>query len=280
MTLTNKSDLLKFFIFNMVFTFAISVQTFSQARKDEEMPKIASSIKSVSSLKGWAKDDIGKWNEFNAAFGTIKNREQLLKIDLTKINYEGQQYLCVAAFTKSFYIKANTKHIEYCAFFWLLDTTKIQDLTETDSTVHTRLYQNFMISNVIGYYNPVTWNDILIQMKKCFIGTAHNEYDTAYQSRKEERERYNIPNPSNVDPSFDPYQSFFIKYRNDNKSNKAQFYIGTLGYSYLSDTGDFSYKDAFLLSDCYDKDENRNLNCRYFEVPKSMFENCFKNILK
>jgi hypothetical protein len=277
MTLTKTSNSSKGLI--LILTFIISTQIFSQSRKDEEMPKIISSIKSINNLNGWSKNDIGKWEEFNASFGTIKNKNQVLRIDLAEINYEGKLYLCVAGFTKSFYIKSNTKYIEYCAFFWLLDSAKKQDLIDVDTTVHTRLYQNFIVSSIVGgYFKPITWRDILVQMKKCFIGTYPNDYDTSYQERREERERYNLPTLPNIDPFFDPFESFFIKYRYD--KNKTQFYIGTLADSYLSRTGEFSFKDAFLLLDCYDKEENRNLNCRYFEVPKNIFDNCFKNILK
>jgi hypothetical protein len=279
MTLTNNLNFLKLLLLQLTLTFLISSQAFSQQRKDEEMPKVVNQIKSITNLKGWAKDDIGKWYEFNTAFNSIKTREQILKIELAKVSYEDKQYLCVAGFVKSFYIKANVKHIEYHASFWLIDTTKMQDLPDTDTTVHTRLFQNFIVSSVVGgYFRPVIWSDILIQMKKCFIGTFPNDYDTSFQARREERERYNLPAIPNIDPSFDPFESFFIKYRYD--KNKVQFYIGTLRDSYLSNTGDFSFKDAFLFIDCYDNDENRNLNCRYFEVPKNTFDNCFQSIIK
>lgn len=269
----------KFLLLPLLMTMLISSGAYGQQRKDGEMPKIIGPVKSITKLKGWARDDIGKWYEFNTAFNSINTRDQVLKIDLAKINYQDKDYSCVAGFMKSFYIRANVKHIEYSAFFWLLDTTKKQDLIDSDTSVHTRLFQNFIVSSVVGgYFKPVKWNDILIQMKKCFIGTFPNDYDTSFQERKEERERYNLPNIPNMDPSFDPDGSFFIKYRYYH--NKAQFYIGTLGDSYLSETGNFSFKDAFLFVDCYDKDENRNLNCRYFEVPKISFENCFKNIIK
>lgn len=278
MTMTRNHIPLHLLFSAIVLTMLLTSKTYSQQRRNEEVPKISGSIKSVTNLKGWARDDVGKWYEFNTAFNSIKTREQIQKIDLAKISYEGNQYLCVAGFAKSFYIRANVKHIEYSASFWLIDTTKMQDLTDTDTTIHTRLYQNFVVSSVLGgYFRPVTWNDILIQMKKCFIGTYPNSYDTSFHARKEERERYNLPTLPNIDPTFDPFESFFIKYRYD--KNKAQFYIGTLGDSYLSETGNFSFKSSFLFIDCYDPDENRNLNCRYFEVPKNVFDNCFRRII-
>ena len=279
MTLTTKYKIYKVILLHLVVTLIGFPNLFAQQRKDEEIPKVVGSIKSITNLKGWAKNDIGKWYEFNTAFNSIETREQILKIDVAKISYDDKQYLCVAGFSKSYYIKANVKHIEYSASFWLIDTTKMQDLTDTGTTVHTRLFQNFVVSNVVGgYFRPVTWNDILIQMKKCFIGTFPNSYDTSFQARIEERQRYNLPTLPNIDPSFDPFESFFIKYRYDN--NKVQFYIGTLGDSYLSETGNFSFKSSFLFIDCYDKDENRNLNCRYFEVPKNVFDNCFQRIIE
>lgn len=118
----------------------------------------------------------------------------------------------------------------------------------------------------------------LLAFKKCFKGTFPNSYDTSFQARIEERQRYNLPTLPNIDPSFDPFESFFIKYRYD--KNKVQFYIGTLGDSYLSETGNFSFKSAFLFTDCYDNEENRNLNCRYFEVQKNVFDYCFHSIIK
>lgn len=252
------------------------------------MPKIVSPIKSIANLKGWAKDDIAKWYEFNTAFNSLKTRDQILKIELAKIKYEEKMYLCVAGFTKHFYIKAGTKRIEYSAFFWLLDTTKSQTVQESDTSVHTRLYQNKIISTVIGYYKPTTWNDILVQMKKCFIGTYPNEVDSSnYETRKTLNRLTNKINPPGIDESYDPYKNFFIKYRYDYKNNKAQFFIGTLEEDHFSEVREtngksykkFDYSNSFLLLDCYDKEKNRNLNCRYFEVSKNSFDNCFKQII-
>jgi hypothetical protein len=278
MKLANSSNIFRLSLLYSILTIVFLPETISQQRKDEEMPMIVSTVKSIANLKGWAKDDIGKWREFNTAFNSLESRYQILKIELAKINYEGTEYLCVAGFTKGFYIKYNVKQIQYNAFFWLIDSTKQQDLPGTDTTVHTRLFQNFIVSSIVGNFKAVTWNDILIQMKKCFIGTYPNSYDTSFQARREERKHYNLPTLPHIDPSFDPYESFFIKYRYVN--NKTQFYMGTLDYRYLSEEGEISFKDAFLLLDCYDKDENRNLNCRYFEVSKSMFDNFFKSIIK
>src|ERR1700730_18443084 len=103
-------------IFLTTFSLLILKGSYCQERIDEEMPKQSGSIKSITNLKGWAKNDIGKWYDFNAK----GSRDETLKIDIAKISYQNEQYLCVAAFTKSYYIRANVKHFEYCAFFWLL----------------------------------------------------------------------------------------------------------------------------------------------------------------
>ena len=138
-----------------------------------------------------------------------------------------------------------------------------------------------MSSSIIGYYQQVSWNEILKQIKRSFRSTYRNDLDSAFRERREEQNRYNIPYPSDVDSSYDPYKSFFIRYRFDNKLNKAQFFIGTLGYEYLSDSQNFSYSNYFIgqgMSTDNNKDDI--FGDGYFEVPKYLFESTFKQITR
>lgn len=279
-----KRQVIKLTIFHLIICSVVSISSYSQQRRDEEMPEIIQPVKSINNFTGWRKDNIGKWFQFNS----FRLGEQVLSIDISEIEYDGKKYLCLATFIKSFYIKANIKHIEYSADFWVFDQNKMQSLKYTDTAVFTRIYQNIIISSIVNY-KPITWSEILIRIKECFIGTYPNSFDTSYQTRKTLKELYNNNDiyPSDMDASFDPYENFFIKYRYDYKSNKAQFYLGTLMDDLLSidEKGkshwDFRFNDSFLgMGGCNDKDKNRNLECCYFEAPKSLFEATFKQIIE
>jgi hypothetical protein len=211
-------------------------------------------------LTGWAKSDIGKWYQFNL----FQRGQKILNIEVFTVRYEEKNYLCVAAFDKSFYIRANVKHIEYSAFFWILDTTKIEDVDYEDTSVHTRIYENIFVSDIIAKTQPVTHNDLLLELKRCFIGTSKNK--SSHNDR------------------------FFIKYRYDYKLRKTQFFIGSF-IDLVAETTEndkeskdehefteFALLPPFGEGEC--KDKNRNLDCIYFEVPKNKFDNCFKSILK
>ncbi len=220
-----KFNAISFLLFEIIFVFICYSKSFSQERKDEEIPKIIGPVASISNLDGWAKDDVGKWYEFNSL--NNGNRTQLLKIEISKIGYENKQYFCVAGFTKSFYIKNNIKHIEYCAFFWLPDSTNMRGLKDDDSSIHTRIFHNIVISEVIGHYQPVTWDDILIRIKKCFNEPSLNEADTTNEGatrilkerHKQSERKYlltqnlNITYPPDIDSTYNPGNNFFIKYR-------------------------------------------------------------------
>jgi hypothetical protein len=260
MTLSAKLKGVNFFLLKVLFLLFASIQSFCQQRKDEEIPKLASQIKSINNLRGWAKSNIGKWYQFNL----FQRGQEILKIEVSTVRYEDKNYLCVAAFEKSFYIRLNVKHIEYSSFFWVLDTTRIEDVDYTDTSVHTRIFENIFVSNVIGKTKPITWNDILLELKRCFIGTSINK-----STHKDK---------------------FFIKYRYDYKLNKAQFYIGgfidfeaeTTDGNKTTPKDEYEFTElAFILpfgpGEC--KDKNRNLECIYFEVPKILFNNIFKQIL-
>ena len=286
MMISNVSRLL---VLLFVFNFISMTNSFSQERRGVEMPKIVGSVKSITNFKGWAKNDIGNWYEFNKGFIPFVSNEIILKIDLAKINYERKQYLCLVVYEKYNY----TKFPQYPTYFWHIDTTKNQDLSEFDTTqkqdisvadnnIRTRVCQSVMISDVVGY-KPVTWEEVLLQMKKCFIGAygAINKYDSTFHKEEMQSDMesnkilYGNPNGSNA---LDTYGKFFLKYRYNYKLNKVQFYLGDLKYDDLNNY--LTYDDSFLISDPNCKDGNRNLNCRYFEVPKYSFENFFKSILK
>jgi len=292
MTLTTKSKIYKFLLLQLVISLVGFSNLYAQQRRDEEIPKIVGSIKSITNLTGWAKNDIGKWYQFNS----FNLGGQILKIDISRIKYENNEYLCLVAFDKSFYIRANVKHIEYGAFVWLLDSSKHQTLKFSDTSVHTILYQNIIITSLFNY-QPVSWNDILIQLKKCFIGTSPNEFDAPTEADTTLKELNNtsyIYLDNNIDSSYNPSQNLFIKYRYDYHLNKAEFYVGTvnvdeINYDVSFDNGeeksyetfDFDFTDSFLgIAKCYDKDKIKILNCCYFEVQKNKFENCFKSIIK
>ena len=255
--ISNFSRLLAFlFIFNFI---SIS-NSFSQERRGVEMPKLISPVKSITNFKGWEINDIGGWNEFNL----FQKGQVIINIEVFRVRYENKDYLCVAAFKKSAYSKAGIKHIEHSAYFWILDTTKIEDVDYSDTSVHTRVYENIFFSNVIGKPLPVTHNDLLFELKRCFIGTS-----TSKSNFKDK---------------------FFIKYRYDYRFGKAQFFIGSfIDFKAEVSDNDKESKDEYEFTDftgpspfgegvC--KDENRNLDCRYFEVPKNSFDNFFKSILK
>ena len=245
-------------LLQICFLLFASLQCFCQQRKDEEIPKNFGQTKSISNLTGWAKNDIGKWYKFNL----FQRGQEILKIETSTVRYEDKDYLCVAVFEKSFFIRYNVKHTQYSAFFWVLDTTQIEDVDYSDTAVHTRVFGNIFVSNVIGNSSPVTWNNLLFELKRCFIGTSTNK--STYKDR------------------------FFIKYRYDYKLNKTQFYIGSFIDFVAETTGGKESKDEYEFTElalilpfgpgeCQDK--NRNLECIYFEVPKNLFDNIFKRIL-
>ncbi len=239
--------------FNLVVTIISSSNLFAQQRNDEVLPKIIGSVKTISNLTGWAKDDIGKWYQFN----TFKlGREQILKIEFAKIRYQDKDFFCIASFGRHAYLRANVTNLEYFANFFLFDSTKKQVLTFSDTSVHTIVFDSTFISDNVIKTRPITWADMIVQIKRCLSNTTCTSTE----------------------------EIFFLKYRYDYKLNKSQFYVGGIvDYSKYSGNANEKYNDFTDLKfspfeGC--KDKNQNLECGYYEVYKNFFDICFQEILK
>lgn len=244
-----KNKIIRQAILSLVISLIYS-STLSQERKDEEIPTISSKIKTLTNLTGWAKNDIGKWIK---SFNGIPFGEQTTKIEIAKIIYEGEEYTCLAKFYKHYYYRQYKRQEEHGAEFWLFKTDTVEDIKYNDTIVSTRVYKNVVVSNVFGLFEPIKWNEILVEMKMCFLGTKTNMIF--------------------IEPNF------FIKYRNSEKLNITQFYFGSLTHN-MSIDGFIEYDNFKNNHDCYDKNENKDLNCCYYEISTPIFTNCFKSILE
>ena len=212
----------KILIFQINLLFAFNLYSNGQERKDDEMPILIRTPETMAKFIGWARNDIGKWEQSS---NKITSREKFGRLEIAKVSYENNTYWCVASFGT------------YGSFFWVLDSVDAQVLEFGDTLSIQKIYKNIIASDINILSSNPTWKDILIQMKKCFIGTSTN---MTY---------------------IDEY--FFLKYRFDNKSGLTQFYFGN--YNTTID----SFTDN---SSCYDIDENKNLNCCYFEIVTSIFQ--------
>jgi hypothetical protein len=250
MILTTKPKLQKCLLLQLLVTLIASSNLYAQQRKHEEKPTLSVAVKSMTSLIGWKRNDIGKWQQ---AFNGVPFGEQTLKVDIAKVKYESQEHYCFAKFSRHFYYRENKRQTEYFADFWLFDIDTTESLNTNDTSIHTKIYNCLIVSHVLGGLQPVSWNDILNQMEKCFIGT--------------------YPNDNFLSPAF------FIKYRYSYSNNKAQFYFGGLG-DYSKNIEDNSYEDFTNNEQCYDKAKNTNLNCCYFETIKNIFDKNLKDILQ
>lgn len=241
-------------LLELILLLFISILSYGQQRIDEEMPKISGTIKSITNFPKWVKDDIGKWEDFNSP--QVYDHEN--KIEVANINYQNNKYLCIAVFSKSHFIKAKVRYNESNVKFWVFDLESMQSLKYDDTSVITKIYDNVVESDIsVSYFassgnlKPISWKEILIQMKKCFIGT--------------------YPNINSL------YGKFFFKYRYEYKLNKTQFLIGSLGeQSKNIDTDKYEDFNPGFFPNCNGK--NVNLECGYYEISKNIFDSTFKEL--
>jgi hypothetical protein len=230
--------------------------SYSQERKDDELPQLMGTPKTLASFTGWTKNNIGKWSSLPNGIPqydyTLKQTmpycERLLKIDLQKIVIEQKSYWCLAKFTKHIYGYRNEK-LEFVTYYWIFELPTMSHTT-TDTSVNSVSFNTFMYSDIplITYRTPV-WADIIKDLKS------------------------KVNEKGELQSSIDGERRFFIQYRNDKKHNKVQFLIGEYSKNQFFETF-----DSGLL--CAGADKNNELSNMYYEITALNFNNLFSALIK
>lgn len=234
----------------LVFLILFSIKVFSQERIDERLPKLYSPNASITAMKGWTKTSIGKWVGLPNGIPQFEDYvskvmpycEQVLKIEVGKVNIADKDYTIVTKFLKHIYGNRMEK-LEYGAEYWVFEMPGFID-TLSDMNVKTQSYKTLVCNRMFGFYKPVTQTDISKNIKL--------ELSKQIEDGKENEDR------------------FFIQSRIDKKNKMVQFMLGT-------HTKEYDKYDYHLL--CSGDENNIELSIMYYEISEVSFKNAFHRII-
>lgn len=184
---------------------------FAQERKNDDPPSIKQ-LAIITTMVGWTKNDLGKWSSSTNSLPKYMHNyffptcEQILRVELTEINYKGSKMLCVAKFMKSKYTRLYKINIEYPVDYWLFDLSQTDTVIGNVKSVQAIIF-NTINSGFFSSHRIATWQDI------------SNDIVTHFGD------------------NLGLGGKFCIQTREDTKNSKFQFLIG----NYNSEINDFSF---------------------------------------